>query len=138
MLRIVLDTNIILAAALPESKYRKIIRDFLEEKYSLLISPEIVFEYEEKLVEIYNRETANQFFISLFNSSNLVRVNPFFDFRLITGDVDDNKFVNCAVTGSAHYLVTNDKHFNILKSTPFPKINVINIDEFWEILKQSS
>ncbi|MEO8148289.1 MAG: putative toxin-antitoxin system toxin component, PIN family, partial [Bacteroidia bacterium] len=83
MLRIVLDTNIILAAALPESKYRKIIRDFLEEKYSLLISPEIVFEYEEKLVEIYNRETANQFFISLFNSSNLVRVNPFFDFRLI-------------------------------------------------------
>ncbi|MEO8146478.1 MAG: nucleotide-binding protein, partial [Bacteroidia bacterium] len=73
-----------------------------------------------------------------FNSSNLVRVNPFFDFRLITGDVDDNKFVNCAVTGSAHYLVTNDKHFNILKSTPFPKINVINIDEFWEILKQSS
>ena len=137
MLRIVLDSNIILAAALPKSKYRKVISDFLNEKYALLISPEIVFEYEEKLVEIFNRETADHFLQSLFNSDNLIKISPFFDFRLIKHDADDDKFANCAIVGNAHYIVSNDKHFNILKSITFPKLNVINIDEFIEILNQT-
>ena len=31
---------------------------------------------------------------------------------------------------NAHYLATNDKHFNILKRIAFPKVNVISVDEF--------
>ncbi len=33
-------------------------------------------------------------------------------------------------------LVSNDKHFNVLKSVPFPQINVLKIDEFMAILEQ--
>lgn len=50
-------------------------------------------------------------------------------------DDDDNKFADCAIAANADYLVTNDKHFNVLKSVAFPKIQIIKIDGFMEILK---
>jgi predicted nucleic acid-binding protein len=49
---------------------------------------------------------------------------------LITKIVDDNKFVDCAISSNADYLLTNDKDFNILKTIAFLKVNVVNIDEF--------
>jgi len=39
-------------------------------------------------------------------------------FGLITVDVDDNKFVDCAVAADAEYIVTNDKHFEVLNKIP--------------------
>jgi len=49
-------------------------------------------------------------------------------------DKDDNKFVDCAVAGNADYLVSNDKHFNCLKEVEFPKLNVVTIDAFVQLL----
>jgi predicted nucleic acid-binding protein len=40
------------------------------------------------------------------------------------------KFVDCAISANADYIVSNDKHFNILKSVGFPKIEVVNIETF--------
>jgi predicted nucleic acid-binding protein len=48
--------------------------------------------------------------------------------------MDDNKFVDCAIAGNADYLVSNDKHFNCLKNIEFPKLNLLNIDEFMDLL----
>ncbi|MBU6341467.1 MAG: PIN domain-containing protein [Bacteroidetes bacterium] len=45
-------------------------------------------------------------------------------------DPDDNKFVDCAIAGQAKYIVTEDRHFNILKKIPFPKVLVLNTDAF--------
>jgi len=36
---------------------------------------------------------------------------------------DDNKFVDCYIASGAHYLITHDSHFSILKSVAFPKVN---------------
>ncbi len=52
---------------------------------------------------------------------------------MIQSDPDDNKFVDCAVAGNVDFLVTNDKHYNILKTIGFPPINVISLEEFEEI-----
>ena len=51
-------------------------------------------------------------------------------FGLIQQDVDDNKFVDCAIASDAEYIVTNDAHFDILKSIEWPKISIINTTEF--------
>jgi len=48
-------------------------------------------------------------------------------------DPDDNKFVDCAISSNAKFIVTNDKHFNVLKNVDFPKIEVVDIDKFKEI-----
>ena len=51
-----------------------------------------------------------------------------------TKDLDDNKFVDCAVVANAEYIVTEDSHFNILKITPFPPVEVKRLHEFYEEL----
>lgn len=51
------------------------------------------------------------------------------------GKPDDNKFVDCAIAGRVKYVVTKDKHFSILKDIPFPKVEIISIDDFLEELK---
>ena len=53
-----------------------------------------------------------------------------FDFA----DPDDNKFVDRALNACADYIVTNDKHFNVLKSIGFQPIKMINIETFISIL----
>ena len=47
-------------------------------------------------------------------------------------DKDDDKFVDCAITANADYIVTEDSHFDHLKQIPFPKLNVLTLDEFLE------
>jgi predicted nucleic acid-binding protein len=49
---------------------------------------------------------------------------------IITEDADDNKFVDCALNGQANFLVTDDKHFGILKDIGFPPIKVIRTSKF--------
>ena len=57
-------------------------------------------------------------------------VDVFFRFRLITADPDDNKFVDCAIASNARYIVTEDRHFEVLEKIDFPKLAVIGIDCF--------
>ena len=65
---------------------------------------------------------------------NVIKTNIYYNWNLISVDPDDNKFVDCAVAVNADYIVTNDKHFNILKKVDFPKVKTIKIDEFMELL----
>ena len=64
-----------------------------------------------------------------------VPIVSYFRWQLITADPDDNKFVDCALNAGADYIITNDKHFNILKNIDFPPIKVIDIAAFREILR---
>lgn len=49
---------------------------------------------------------------------------------LITKDADDNKFVDCALNGRAHFLVTDDRHYKVLKEIGFPPVRVIRTAAF--------
>ena len=60
----------------------------------------------------------------------------YFRFHLLSDvDKDDDKFVDCAITTGADYIVTEDSHFDRLKQIPFPQLNVLTLDEFNETLK---
>ena len=62
----------------------------------------------------------------------------FYRWQLIVNDEDDNKFIDCTIAANADFLVTNDKHFNSLKSLSFPPIKILSIDEFVEVLSTPS
>ena len=49
---------------------------------------------------------------------------------LITEDPDDNKFVDCAIAADAELIVTNDKHFDVLRTVSWPKLTIIKLNEF--------
>jgi predicted nucleic acid-binding protein len=65
---------------------------------------------------------------------NLERINKYYFWNLITVDPDDNKFVDCAIAANAHFICTEDKHFNILANVPFPTVSVISTQEFISLL----
>ena len=56
--------------------------------------------------------------------------DPHYTFALIEADKDDNKFVDCAIAANAKCIVTEDKHFKVLENIPFPKVEVIGIEDF--------
>ena len=63
-------------------------------------------------------------------SPDVEKIEIYFRWAIITQDEDDNKFVDCALNGRAHYIVTDDKHFRVLKKIGFPPIQVIRTEDF--------
>jgi uncharacterized protein len=137
-LRIVLDTNALLMSLPHRSPYRPIFDAFLAGKIHFLIENSILNEYVEILEKRTDEIVAHNIGELLVNSPNVMRVEVTTKWLLITQDPDDDKFVDCAVAGQADYLVTNDTHFNILKTIPFPPVNIISIDAFLEIVQHIS
>ncbi len=132
-LRVVLDTNILLVSISSKSKYHWIFSNLLNNTYELYISNEVLLEYEEIISSKYNEEVAKDVIRTLLLLENVILVTPFFKWDLIADDKDDNKFVDCYLISNSDVLVSNDRHFNILKEIEFPKINVIKIDDFKKI-----
>jgi len=136
--RVVLDTNIVLASISRNSPYRLVMDKFRSRDYTICLTTEILLEYEEKLADIFSPSTAETFMEALPDRSNVEWVNVFFKWNLIFHDLDDNKFVDCAIASNADYLVTNDKDYNPLKLLGFPKLRILNIAEFIQILELES
>ena len=130
MRRIVIDTNCLLAILPSRSAYHKIWTEFLENRLEICVSNEVLTEYEEILSEKTSPFFAEAIIKTLLNKNNLIRISPVWRFNLITQDPDDNKFVDCAICGQAEYLVSNDKHFQILNTVDFPSVTVVRIQEF--------
>lgn len=63
-------------------------------------------------------------------------VSPYYRFDLIKADRDDNKFVDCAIAANATYIVSDDKHYKPLKDISFPKLLVVKLMQFVELLRQ--
>ncbi|MBK8501262.1 MAG: putative toxin-antitoxin system toxin component, PIN family [Saprospiraceae bacterium] len=136
-MKIVLDTNILLVSISPRSRYHWVWQRFLDEKFSICVTTDILQEYEEIIGDHMGREVANTILQILESATNVELVTSYFRWNLIKTDYDDNKFVDCAITANAKYLVSHDSHFKILKEIPFPKVQVINLVQFQKILADS-
>jgi uncharacterized protein len=134
-MRIVLDTNILLVSVSDRSPYHLIFKSYVENKYSLCVTTEILDEYAEILTTHSSLFLATSTLETIENATNTVFITRYFAFELIKADYDDNKFVDCAIASNADYIVTNDGHFNVLKTIPFPNLNVISIEDFIKILE---
>ena len=68
------------------------------------------------------------------NAPNVRLITRYYKWNLIKADADDNKFVDCAIACGAKYLISNDKHFKILQTIAFPKVEVLKADVFLEVI----
>ena len=134
MRRIVIDTNCLIAILPSKSPYHKVWTDFLEQQLEICVSNEILMEYEEIISEKTSPAFAEAIIKTLINKPNFIRVYPTWRFGYIVTDPDDNKFVDCAICGRAELLVSNDKHFNVLKDIGFPHVRVLRIQDFVQFL----
>lgn len=137
-MRIVLDTNCLLASLSRRGAYFNVWKGLQQGKYTLCVSNEILEEYEEILTQSTNSVIASNVVQTLLNAPTVELIEPFYRFNLITNDPDDNKFVDCAIAGNATYIVSNDSHFDVLKQIDFPKLVVKRIQEFSTTLEQEN
>ena len=128
--RIVLDTNCLLMSIPRRSPYHKILLDFLAGKYFLCVSNEVILEYEEILTAKVGGVVANNIVNAILAAPNTIYINPQFRYHLIETDPDDNKFVDCAITAKAKYIVTQDRHYDVVRFNPKYDFTAVDIDYF--------
>ena len=132
--RIVLDTNCLLAILSRRGNYFPVWQGLHEGKYTLCVSNEILEEYEEIICSKTNPIIASNVIQMLINSPYVQFVDTYFHFHLIEQDRDDNKFVDCAISANAHFIVSEDAHFKHLIVIPFPYVEVLRLMEFMDLL----
>ncbi len=133
-LRIVLDTNVIVSAALqPGGLEGQIIELIAARVISLYISPDLIDEYQEvlqrpKFTKLDPDQVAR--LLTLLADEATV-VSP--QHRLsVSPDDSDNRFLECAETAEADFLITgNKKHF----PERWKKTRVVNARQFFEFLE---
>lgn len=128
---VVLDTNCLVQVLPTRSRYHRIWTDFLAGRFSICVSNEILSEYEEILALHASPEVAHNVVEAIARHPQTIYRESYFRFHLLSDvDKDDDKFVDCAITAGADYIVTEDSHFDLLKQIPFPQLRVITLDEF--------
>lgn len=133
---IVLDTNCLVQVLPSRSRYHRIWTDFLEGKYCLCVSNEILMEYEEILSRHTSPLVAQNVVEAIARHPKTHYQESYYHFHLLSDvDKDDNKFVDCAIASDAHFIVTEDNHFNRLKQSHYPRLTILTLDEFFDVLE---
>jgi putative PIN family toxin of toxin-antitoxin system len=112
-LRLVMDTNILVSAALkPDGLQRTVLVLAMTKPARLYVTPAILAEYREVLArsEFKIRRGLRQQLLQLLKSRAQL-VSPAHALQ-VAKDPDDNKFLECADAARADYLITcNQRHF---------------------------
>ena len=111
MKRIVLDTNCLLQALPSKSPYHKLWTDILKGKISLCVNTDVLEEYEEIIAQKTSPDIAHNVVEAIARLSTTTYQEVYLHFSLLIEDVDDNKFVDCAIASNAEFIVTNDRHW---------------------------
>ena len=136
--KIVLDTNCLIASLSRHSEYYPVWSKFQSGDYILCVSNDILEEYQEIIEQKTSSIVAKNVIDLLLKSKNVEYIMPHFKFRLIEADHDDDKFVDCAFAANATYIVSDDSHFEVLKEIQFPKLLVLKLKKFLELLQAST
>ncbi len=134
MVRVVVDTNVLLNAILPTSSNYWLFEQIIEGSVTLCVTTEILSEYTEIIARFYSPTVADSFLTALLYSPFVERIEAYFHWHAITVDPDDDKFFDCAVAAGAQYIITHDRHFNVLETLDFPKVAVLRPSVFKQTL----
>lgn len=129
-LRIVLDTNVFLVSLATHSKYHWIYRALMDRKFDLVVSNEILIEYQEVVAIRYGLDFTDASLEYLLLMPNVILTNPSFLWQLVESDKDDNKFVDTYIASQSDFIVSNDRHIHQIKDNVFPQINALRYEEF--------
>jgi putative PIN family toxin of toxin-antitoxin system len=136
MLRVVIDTNILVSAALSAQGAPARIFELILERKTINYTSKPILE------EIY-RVFARPKFTSLIAQEDIVNllkkyiessviIVPTQRINVIKDDPQDNRFLECALEAGAEYLVTGDRH--ILKLSSHKSVKIICAKDFLSLV----
>src|ERR1700733_9722802 len=101
MLKVVIDTNILLVAVSKRSPYHWIFQGLIKGDFTLCITTDILLEYEEIIGKEMGATVAVNVIRTLENLPNVELITKYFCWDLIKTDPDDNKFTDCTIAANA-------------------------------------
>ncbi len=134
-MKVVIDTNCFLSCIGKNSIHRNVFDAFLDGKFELCLSTEILLEYEEMFDSFWGQNVTHNLLGVLLTAENASLYNIFYYFQLVQDDSDDNKFADTFLASNADILISNDKKLLVLNDLEFPPMQVIQLENFSEILK---
>lgn len=131
MVRVVIDTNIFISGLLGSQASRQLIQLFRDKRIIPVISPELFNE----LIQVAGRKKFKDVItplaiktLSELIKSRSISVNPSKRIN-ICRHPPDNRILECAVSGNAKFIITNDPDLLVLN--PYRNITIISA---WEYL----
>lgn len=136
-MNIVLDTNVLLVSLPSHSPFHPIFQALQQGRSMLFVTNEMLTECEEQISVRLGVARTDVQLRELLNLPNVTLVDVYYKWYKIKADPDDDKFADCAFASGADYLVTNDRHYNVLKDAiDFPQVTIITAQEFVSLLAQ--
>ncbi len=129
-MRVVIDTNVLWVSVSRRSASHWIFRAILDGTITLCVTTDILDEYAEIMSLKLGYETSEAVLSTFDNLPNIELITRYYRWLAIKADPDDDKFVDCAVAANAVSIVTEDKHFKVLKKLTFPKVQTMTIQAF--------
>tara|TARA_Y100000310_G_scaffold180841_1_gene180751 strand:- start:881 stop:1333 length:453 start_codon:yes stop_codon:yes gene_type:complete len=131
-IKVVLDTNIIISAAISTNgKPAQIFEMLIREEIQNFTSSEIIEEIEDVIarpkIAKYLSLVEQEFIVNTFTRFS-ENVKPKISLKEVKDDHDDDKFLECAVTANVDYIISGDPHLLNLKQ--FRGIKIISPAEF--------
>lgn len=117
-MKIVLDTNVFISGIFWNGSPNKVLMLWAKNKINLLVTKKILSEYFRIPQEIDKKGSIAKKWSNLVHENSLIIEDK--ELVQVCRDVEDNKFLNCAIAGEANYLVSGDKDLlslKIIKST---------------------
>lgn len=131
MLKVILDTNILISAIVFGGKPRDILKRIISGKLGFAVSKEILDEVDGVL----SGKKFNYPSQAVYEIRNAIEglgdnVVPEKRIDMIKKDPDDNRILECALTANADFIISGDSH--LLELKVFKGIQIISPADFLE------
>ena len=136
MLRVVLDTNVLVSGLIMLGKPRELLSIIARREATLVLSKEILNEFTKvmrrnKLTEYVTEEQVERFIENIERIAEFVELESHLE---VVNDPKDDIVINTAIDGRADLIVSGDHHLLSLKE--FRGIKIVSVDEAVRKLKK--
>ena len=132
-MKVVIDTNVLISGIFFSGPPYQILNAWRDKKLTIVISQEILSEYQsvsEELSKEFPSIQIDQILDIITMHAEVVDTKGI-EIQ-ICEDPDDNKFIECALAGKSRFIVSGDKH--LLKVSGYKGIKVLKprnyVDEY--------
>ena len=133
MLKVVLDTNVLVSALISDGKPRELFRKGIENQF-LIVTSDSMFKELTRVIGRpkfkTNSDEIRRITIALLNSAEVVDVKT--KLRVVKEDPKDDIVIETAYDGHVDFIVTGDGHLLELES--FKGIKIITVEKALKLL----
>ncbi len=137
MLKIVLDTNVLVSAAIIQGKQFELLKLAKLGEIKIILSPQIIEEFKEVISRErfgFSKEKINEAVRQILEIAEIIIPKQKLD--IVKDDLDDNIILECALEAKANYIISGDEHLLALKE--YKSIRIINTTEFFNVFNKEN